>query len=63
MNEATHVVIYGLCLVASTVCTWLLLRGYLRSQTRLLLWVGLCFAFSLAQLFGRTLRHFDLPSI
>ncbi len=45
MSQVMHVMIYGLCLVASTACTWLLLRGYLRSHTRLLLWVGLCFAF------------------
>jgi hypothetical protein len=45
MNQAMHVLIYGLCFVASTACTWLLLRGYRRSLTRLLLWVGLCFAF------------------
>jgi hypothetical protein len=55
MNHVIHVLIYGLCLVASSACTWLLLRGYRRSLTRLLLWVGLCFAFlslnSLAVLF------------
>lgn len=55
MNQAIQVAIYVLCLVASTTCTWLLLRGYRRSLTRLLLWAGLCFAFlslnSLAVLF------------
>lgn len=39
------VVIYVLCLLAAALCTWLLLRGYARSGTRLLLWSGLCFAF------------------
>lgn len=55
MTQSAHVAIYLLCFVASASCTWLLLRGYRRSLTRLLLWVGLCFAFlsinSLAVLF------------
>ncbi len=42
---ALPVVIYVLCLVAAGLCTVLLLRGYRRSGTRLLLWSGLCFAF------------------
>jgi energy-converting hydrogenase Eha subunit G len=37
--------IYVLCAVTSLVCTWLLLRGYVRTRARLLLWSGLCFAF------------------
>jgi Family of unknown function (DUF5985) len=55
VNQTAQVAIYVLCLLASTTCTWLLLRGYRRTLTRLLLWVGLCFAFlslnSLAVLF------------
>jgi hypothetical protein len=43
--EAVKISIYVLCLVAAAACTWLLLRGYWRSRTRLLLWSGLCFAF------------------
>lgn len=39
------VVIYVLCLLAAALCTVLLLRGYRRSGTRLLLWSGLCFGF------------------
>jgi energy-converting hydrogenase Eha subunit G len=38
-------VIYVLCAVTSLACTWLLLRGYVRTRARLLLWSGLCFAF------------------
>ena len=45
MNQAFQVAIYVLCLVASAACTWLLLRGYLRTRTRLLLWAGVCFFF------------------
>jgi hypothetical protein len=55
VNQTVQVAIYLLCLVASATCTVLLLRGYRRSQTRLLFWAGLCFAFlslnSLAVLF------------
>ena len=35
--------IYGLCALTSAACAWLLLRGYLRTHFRLLLWSGLCF--------------------
>ena len=42
---ALPIVIYVLCLLAAALCTWLLLRGYGRSGTRLLLWSGLCFGF------------------
>jgi hypothetical protein len=37
--------IYVLYLFAAALCTWLLLRGYRRSGTRLLFWSGLCFGF------------------
>lgn len=36
-------VVYLLSTLTSLVCTWLLLRGYVRSHTRLLFWSGLCF--------------------
>ena len=39
------IAIFLLCLLAAALCTWLLIRGYTRSGTRLLLWSGLCFAF------------------
>ncbi len=35
--------IYGLCAVMALGCAWLLLRGYFRNRSRLLLWSGLCF--------------------
>jgi heme/copper-type cytochrome/quinol oxidase subunit 4 len=35
--------IYILCALVSLACTVLLLRGYVQSRTRLLLWSGLCF--------------------
>ena len=37
-------IIYLLCAVAAFLCAFLLLRAYLRSRYRLLLWSGLCFA-------------------
>ena len=36
--------VYGLCALTSLACAVLLLRGYLRSRARLLLWSALCFA-------------------
>lgn len=36
--------IYLLCAVTAFICTYLLIRGYLRGRYRLLLWSGLCFA-------------------
>ena len=35
--------IYSLCALTAFACACLLLRGYARSQYRLLLWSGLCF--------------------
>lgn len=35
--------IYALCAVTSSVCAILLLRSYVESRYRLLLWAGLCF--------------------
>lgn len=36
-------IFYGLCTVTALFCFFLLLRGYLRTRYRLLLWGGLCF--------------------
>ncbi len=36
--------IYLLCAATALICTGLLIRAYLRSRYRLLLWSGLCFA-------------------
>jgi hypothetical protein len=35
--------IYSLCALTSILCAFLLLRAYLASRYRLLLWSGLCF--------------------
>lgn len=36
--------VYTLCAMTAGACAWLLLRAYRRTQARLLLWSGLCFA-------------------
>ena len=35
--------VYSLCALTSLACAVLLLRGYVASRARLLLWSGLCF--------------------
>lgn len=35
--------VYCLCALTSAVCAGLLIRGYARRRTRLLLWCALCF--------------------
>jgi hypothetical protein len=37
--------VYALCAITSLACAAMLLRGYLRSRARLLLWSSLCFVF------------------
>ena len=37
-------IVFVLCALTSFACAVLLLRGYVRSRVRLLLWTGLCFA-------------------
>jgi hypothetical protein len=36
-------VVYALCALTSLACAVLLLRGFYRTRSRLLLWSGLCF--------------------
>ncbi len=38
-------IIYALCAGTAFLCAVLLLRGYLKSRYRLLLWAGWCFVF------------------
>lgn len=35
--------VYALCAIASGICIFLLLRGYLRTRMNLLLWSTICF--------------------
>jgi hypothetical protein len=43
MMSTAATAVYLLCLATSAVCAWLLVRGYLRHRTRLLLWSAACF--------------------
>jgi hypothetical protein len=43
MSASLPAVIYGLCLLASAACAALLVRGYSRSRTPLLLYSAACF--------------------
>ena len=43
--EALPAAVYLLCFVTSVACLILLVRGYRRSGTRLLLWTAVCFVF------------------
>lgn len=42
--HALAAAVYILCLLTSSACGWLLIRGYRRNRTRLLLWCAGCFA-------------------
>ena len=37
--------VYILCFLTSALCAALLIRGYVRSRTRILLWSAICFVF------------------
>ncbi|HZV61377.1 MAG TPA: DUF5985 family protein [Methylophilaceae bacterium] len=37
-------IIYGLCAITALICTFLMVRAYLISRYRLLLWSSWCFA-------------------
>ena len=43
MADLLKVAVYVLCALTSAACAVMLLRGYLRSRTRFLLWSSLCF--------------------
>jgi hypothetical protein len=43
MTPFTPALVYVLCLATSVLCLVLLVRRYLRTRTRLLLWSALCF--------------------
>ena len=45
MGELFPTSVYALCFATSGACAWLLLRSYLRTRSRLLMWSALCFLF------------------
>lgn len=45
MTEVLPAIVYGLCLLTSAACAWLLGRSYFRSRDRMLFWSCICFTF------------------
>jgi hypothetical protein len=43
VTDCVALIVFLLCAITSVTCAVLLLRGYRSSQSRLLLWSGLCF--------------------
>ena len=43
MNSVAQAIVFLLCLITSAACAALLVRSYLRTRTRLLLWSAVCF--------------------
>lgn len=41
--NALRVALYVLCVLSSSACALLLLRGYIKRRIRLLMWSGICF--------------------
>ncbi len=54
------VAVYSLCAATALLCSYLLLRNYLRTRVRLLLWSGLCFALFCL---GNTLLFIDIVMV
>jgi hypothetical protein len=43
MSNPIATIVYVLCFLTSAGCGWLLVRSYLRTRTKLLLWTAACF--------------------
>ncbi|HZH53156.1 MAG TPA: DUF5985 family protein [Microvirga sp.] len=56
-------IIYILCLLASAGCAFLLVRSYLETRARLLLWSAICFVLLAVNNFFVVLDLLILPSI
>jgi hypothetical protein len=48
LNNLLPQIVYILCALTSLACAVLLVRGYVRSKARILLWSALCFVFLFA---------------
>jgi hypothetical protein len=55
--------VFLLCALTAFACTWMLLRAWLRSRARLLLWSALCFAGLTANNVMLVLDRLVFPSI
>lgn len=62
MSELFKISIYLLCVLTAISCFWLLLRGYRRSGTRLLLWSSVCFGFLALHSLSVTVELLVFPS-
>lgn len=56
-------IIYTLCLLSSGLCAWLLIRSYIRTHTRLLLWSAACFVLLALNNFLVVLDLMILPTV
>ena len=45
MGETFRAAVYLLCFATSAACALLLIRNFMRTRARLLLWSGICFSF------------------
>ena len=45
MGETFRAAVYLLCFATSATCAVLLIRNFIRTRARLLLWSGICFSF------------------
>jgi hypothetical protein len=63
MSSATQSFVYLLCLLTSVLCAALLVRSYLKSRTRLLLWSALCFVLLAVNNFFVVLDVLVIPTI
>ena len=63
MTNPVPTVVYFLCFATSVGCGWLLVRSYLRTRTRLLLWTAICFVLLGLNNFLVVLDLVVLPSV
>jgi hypothetical protein len=63
MSSAAQSFVYLLCLLTSVLCAALLVRSYLKSRTRLLLWSALCFVLLAVNNFFVVLDVLVIPTI
>ncbi|WP_046864317.1 DUF5985 family protein [Microvirga massiliensis] len=63
MNPTLQAFVYTLCLLTSAACAALLVRRYLESRARLLLWSALCFVLLAVNNFFVVLDVLIIPTI
>ena len=63
MTDFFPAIVYLLCLLTSSVCAWLLIRGYSHTRTRLLLWSATCFALLAANNLVVVIDILAVPSV